>query len=194
MEGAALGRAGTRLVSPGTRIKVEDGLVRVDGIDPLSLVFTIPEAVLPLARVGAQYELEVAAFPNRRFPGEIRFIAPSVDSATRRILIKGRVPNPDGTLLPGMFARVKANLGQREAVLVPEEALGSDQGQRYVFVLNESNEVVYRPVKLGPQVERLRVIEEGVTASDRVIVSGLKRVRAGIKVLPKDALAVKPTT
>jgi hypothetical protein len=78
-------------------------------------------------------------------------------------------------------------------LLVPEEALGSDQGQRYVFVLNEKDEVVYRPVKLGPQVERLRVIAEGITADDRVIVNGLQRVRAGVKVVPKDAVAVKPT-
>jgi membrane fusion protein (multidrug efflux system) len=178
------GRAGARLVSPGARIKVEDGLVRVDGIDPLSLVFTIPEAVLPLARVGAQYELEVAAFPNRRFPGEIRFIAPSVDSATRRILIKGRVPNPDGTLLPGMFARVQANLGQRDAVLVPEEALVTTSDGTFVWRIGADDKAERVAVELGGREPGRVEIVSGVAAGDRVVTAGTHKVHPGEPVRP----------
>jgi membrane fusion protein (multidrug efflux system) len=178
------GRVGARLVSPGARIKVEDGLVRVDGIDPLSLVFTIPEAVLPLARVGAKYELEVAAFPDRRFPGEIRFIAPSVDSATRRVLIKGRVPNPDGTLLPGMFARVTAKLGQRESVLVPDEALVTTSDGTFVWRIGAEDKAERVAVELGGREAGRVEIVSGLAAGDRVVTAGTHKVHAGAPVKP----------
>jgi membrane fusion protein (multidrug efflux system) len=178
------GRTGARLVSPGARIKVEDGLVRIDGIDPLSLVFTIPEAVLPLARVGAQYELEVAAFPDRRFPGEIRFIAPSVDSATRRILIKGRVPNPDGTLLPGMFARVQAKLGERDALLVPEEALVTTSDGTFVWRIGQGDKAERVAVELGGREPGRVEIVSGVAVGDRVVTAGTHKVHQGEPVKP----------
>jgi len=89
-------------------------------------------------------------------------------------------------LSPGMFVRVKLPVGKEHpGVLIAEEALGSDQGQRYVYVLNDKDEAVYRRVKLGPQEGKYRVIDEGLAAGERVIVSGLQRVRAGMKVNPK---------
>lgn len=188
------GRVGARLVSPGARIKVDDGLVRIDGVDPLSLVFTIPEAVLPLARVGATYELEVAAFPKRRFPGEIRFIAPSVDSATRRILIKGRVPNPDGTLLPGMFARVQAELGQRDAVLVPEEALVTNSDGTFVWRIGADDKAERVAVELGGREPGRVEIVSGLRAGDRIVTAGTHKVHAGapVKAVPAAANAAPP--
>lgn len=96
--------------------------------------------------------------------------------------------SPGMLLSPGMFARIRLPIGNpRSALLVREEALGSDQGQRYVFVLDSKDEVVYRAVRLGPQVGRLRVIEEGLASDDRVIVRGLQRVRPGVKVVAKPA-------
>jgi membrane fusion protein (multidrug efflux system) len=178
------GRVGARLVSPGARIKVEDGLVRVDGIDPLSLVFTIPEATLPLAHLGARYELEVAAFPDRHFPGEIRFIAPSVDSATRRILIKGRVPNPDGALLPGMFARVKAKLGERNSVLVPDEALVTTNDGTFVWRIGAEDKAERVAVELGGREAGRVEIVSGVAAGDRIVTAGTHKVHAGATVKP----------
>jgi membrane fusion protein (multidrug efflux system) len=176
------GRAGARLVSPGARIKVDDGLVRVDAIDPLSLVFSIPEALLPLARLGATFELEVAAFPGRRFPGAIRFIAPSVDSTTRRILIKGGVPNPDGVLLPGMFARVKAELGQRDAVLVPEEALVTNSDGTFVWRIDAEDQAERVAVELGAREPGRIEIRAGLAVGDRIVTAGTHKVRMGAKV------------
>ncbi len=183
------GRTGARLMSPGARIKVDDGLVRIDGVDPLSLVFTIPEAVLSLARIGAQFELEVASFPDRRFPGEIRFIASSVDSATRRILIKGRVPNPDGTLLPGMFARVKAKLGERNAVLVPEEALVTTSDGTFVWRIGAEDKAERVVVELGGRESGRVEILSGVAAGDRIVTAGTHKVHAGAPVKPVAATA-----
>lgn len=89
-------------------------------------------------------------------------------------------------LSPGMFVRVRLPVGKEHpGMLIPEEALGSDQGQRFVYVVNEKDEAIYRRVKLGPQDGKLRVIDEGLAAGERIIVSGLQRVRAGMKVNPK---------
>jgi len=176
------GRVGARLVSPGARIEADDGLVRIDAIDPLSLVFTIPEGVLPLARIGATFELEVAAFPGRRFPGAIRFIAPSVDSTTRRILIKGRVPNPGGVLLPGMFARVKAELGQRDAVLVPEESLVTTGDGTFVWRIGAEDQAERVAVELGAREPGRVEIRSGLVAGDRIVTAGTHKVRLGGKV------------
>ncbi|HEX4611250.1 MAG TPA: efflux RND transporter periplasmic adaptor subunit [Urbifossiella sp.] len=98
-------------------------------------------------------------------------------------------------LSPGMFVRVRFPVGrEHHAVLIPEEAIGADQGQRFVYVLNDKDEAVYRRVVLGAQEGRLRVIDEGVNPGERVVVSGLQRVRGGQKVNPKPAAPGGPTT
>ena len=98
-------------------------------------------------------------------------------------------------LSPGMFVRVRLPMGKpHDSLMVPEEAIGSDQGHKFVYAVNEKNEVVYRRVELGPQVGNLRAINErppqsksdnGVARGERVIVSGQQRVKAGDKVNPK---------
>lgn len=89
-------------------------------------------------------------------------------------------------LSPGMFVRVRFPVGKEHAgLLVPEEAVGSDQGQKFLYVLDNEDKAAYRRVKLGPQEGRLRVVEEGLAAGERVVVSGLQRVRPGSKVNPK---------
>lgn len=82
--------------------------------------------------------------------------------------------------------RVRLPIGnEKNAILIPEAALASDQGERYVFVVNAENEVVYRRVTTGMQIEGYRVIEKGLELNERVIVRGLQRVRPGAKVNPK---------
>ena len=178
------GRVGARLVSPGARIKADDGLVRLDAMDPLALVFTIPEVVLPLAKIGAEFSLDVAAFPGRRWPGVIRFIAPNVDSASRRILIKGRVPNADGVLLPGMFARVQATLGERDTLLVPEEALVTDPEGTFVWRVGAEDKAERVVVEIGTREPGRVEVRAGLEEGDRVVVAGTHKVRAGAPVKP----------
>lgn len=95
-------------------------------------------------------------------------------------------------LSPGMFVRVRLPVGnEHPGVLIPEESLGSDQGQRYVYVVNDKNEAEMRRVKIGPQDGKYRVIDEGLKAGEKIIVSGLQRVRPGAKVNPKAKEAKK---
>jgi len=107
-----------------------------------------------------------------------------------------RAPTWDARMLsPNMFVRVRFWLGEpMPAILVPEGALVSDQGVRHLFVINEKDEVEYRPVEIGLQQGDMRVIKSGVSPSERVIVSGLQRVRAGIKVVATEKKEKKPAS
>jgi RND family efflux transporter MFP subunit len=92
-------------------------------------------------------------------------------------------PNPDPILTPGLFARVRIpGSGQYRALLIPDEAMGTDQTQRFAFVVDDQNTVAYRKVELGPLIDGLRVVRDGLKPEDWVIVNGVQRVRTGTKV------------
>lgn len=178
------GRVGARLVSPGARVTPDDPLVRIDVMDPLELVFTIPEAALPVARIGAGFELQVAAYPGRRFPGALSFVSPTVETANRRILVKGRVPNPDQALLPGMFATVEAELGEREAFLVPEEAVVADPRGAFVWRIGPDDGAERVSVEVGARDGTRVEVRADLHAGDRIVSAGTHKVREGEKVTP----------
>jgi RND family efflux transporter MFP subunit len=130
--------------------------------------------------IGLQTE---SGYPHK---GTLDYAAPTVNASTGTLAARGIFQNPNHVLLPGYFVRVRVPLGQEEkALLVADVALGSDQGGRYVLVVNNDNVVEQRKVEIGPLVNELRVIEKGLTADDRVIVSGIMRAVPGQKVDPK---------
>lgn len=95
-------------------------------------------------------------------------------------------PNPQGVLVPGLFARIK--LGdplKTDAILITERAIGTDQSKKFVFVVDKENKVAYREVKLGAMVDGMRIVQEGLNANDTIIVNGLQRARPGITVAPE---------
>lgn len=115
--------------------------------------------------------------------GEIDFIDNQVNTATGTIRVRGVFPNPDGLLTPGLFARVRlASTVERDALLIPEKAIGTDQGEKFVYVVNAQDTVEFRKVKVGALEDGLRIITEGLQPEDRVITEGLLRVRPGAPV------------
>jgi len=186
------GVIGARLVSPGARVTPDDSLVRIDSVEPMELAFTIPESALPLATIGAPFDLVVAAYPDRQFPGVVSFVAPTVDSATRRVLIKGRVPNPQRLLLPGMFATVSAELGERTGFLVPEDAVVSDPAGFFVWRIGAEDEAERVPVSVGVREAGRVEIEAELAPGDRIVTAGTHKVRAGQKVTPVAAATAAP--
>lgn len=116
-----------------------------------------------------------------------------VDPNTGSIVMRAIFPNSDGRILPGLFARMRLPASaEYPALLVHEEAIGTDQNQKFVLVLNPTNNGVdYRPVKLGPQHNGKRVIREGLQGNEQIIVSsgGMARVRPGMVVTPQPAAA-----
>jgi RND family efflux transporter MFP subunit len=133
-------------------------------------------------------------FPH---PGTINFEDNQLDAQTGTLRFRGTFPNKDHLLSPGLFIRVQLPIGEAHSVLVvPDEAVQADQGRKFVWVLNDKNMATYTPVEVGPpNGESMRVIESGLKPTDRVIVSGLQRVRPGAEVKPKvQKAAEKPAS
>jgi RND family efflux transporter MFP subunit len=124
-----------------------------------------------------------AGFP---YTGVIDFADNQVDSQTGTIRVRGVFANANRTFTPGLFARVRIPVGDKyQALLVPERAIGTDQGQKYVLAVNKENVVEYRAVKLGRLHDGLRVIQDGLKPDDLVIVNGIQRARPGVSVTPQ---------
>jgi RND family efflux transporter MFP subunit len=122
-------------------------------------------------------------FPHR---GTINFVDNQLNPKTGTLRVRGVFPNGDGALSPGFFARVRLPISPaHNALLVSERALDNDQGQRIVYVVNDKNAVVSRPVRLGQMHHGVREITDGLKSGERVIVDGLQHVRAGSTVQPK---------
>jgi RND family efflux transporter MFP subunit len=118
--------------------------------------------------------------------GTINFVDNQINPRTGTLRLRGVFPNADEALLPGHFARVRVPIGySHQALLISDRAIDSDQGQKIVYVVNENNEVVTRPIRLGALHDGLREITDGLKPDDRVIVTGLQQVRPGVTVVPK---------
>ncbi len=194
------GRISRRLVDPGNLIRADETpLATLVSLDPIYAYFDVDErTVLQVQRLigegkmksardqAIEVELGLADETEYSLKGRVNFVDNQVSATTGTLRLRAEIDNPRKLLTPGMFIRVKVPVGlSREAVLVKEEALGSDQGQRFVYVLNEKDEVQYRRIKTGRLSQGLRVVNDGLSSGDRVIVNGLQRVRPGIKVNPK---------
>ncbi|WP_422346650.1 efflux RND transporter periplasmic adaptor subunit [Stenotrophomonas sp. DR009] len=170
-------------------------LTTIVSVDPLHVYFDVDEATyLNAVRhrrpdgTGGRPALsvDVGLSTDKGFPyrGELDFLGNQIDRGTGTIRARAVVPNPDGALLPGAFARVRLSTGAaRQAVLVADLAVGTDQGKHYVLVVDKNNQAQYRPVELGPMADGLRVIHGGLQAGEKIVVKGL--VRPGMTVAPR---------
>jgi RND family efflux transporter MFP subunit len=139
-----------------------------------------PEAINEIpVEIGLQGE---AGYPHR---GHMDYVAPTVDPATGTLAARGVLENTDGALLPGYFTRVRVPTQTNvNALLVPDAALGADQGGRYLLVVGTDNVITQKHVTTGSQQGTLRVIEAGLTPDDRVVIDGLQRAVPGQTVEP----------
>jgi len=123
----------------------------------------------------------------------VDFLDNRLNGNTGTIRFRGVFKNPRGTFKAGLFVRIRLPVGSPyQALLIPDEALQSDQGRKYVFVITGENTVEYRSVKLGQAVQGLRVIKEGLKNGERVVVDGMQRARAGNEVEVKRRAPPKP--
>jgi membrane fusion protein (multidrug efflux system) len=192
------GMVGARLVAPGARVEPDVVLTQIDAIERLQAVFTLPESALGVARPGLRFEARVAPFPGETFPGEIFFVAPTVDPATRRVLVKGWIANPDLRLRPGLFANLRGEIGRREnALLVPESALALDRDGSFVWRLKADDTAERVRVETGLRAGGRVEITRGLAAGDRVVAAGTNKVHEGSVLraaAPADASAPDPHT
>ena len=174
-------------------------LATIVKIDPIYAYVNVNELDLLRSknRMGAQAEgtesqepIELGLANEKGYPhrGQIDYQDPGVDPGTGTIRVRGVLSNPGGVILPGLFVRVRVPTDhQKEALLVPERALGTDQSGQFLLVVGADNVVEYRAVKAGAQVDDLRVVEGKIKPKDRVIVDGLLRARPKAKVKPLSA-------
>ena len=117
--------------------------------------------------------------------GPIDFVDNGVGMHTGTLKVRARLPNRDGRLLPGSVVKVAFRYGTADdATVVPELAIGTDQGARYVLVAGPDGTVEYRPVSLGAKVGPWRVVTDAVRPGDRIVLPGLPGLKPGMKVNP----------
>jgi RND family efflux transporter MFP subunit len=201
------GRISRRFVDPGNLVMADNTvLTTIVAGDSLYAYFDIDERtyleLMDTASPGGGSWLAGLQFPvlmrlanQEEFKdrGTINFIDNRVNATTGTIRVRGVFDNASGILKPGLFVRIRLPIGKPyEATLISSEALLSDQGRKYVYIVNDHNEVVYRPVTPGQETHGLAVIKKGLSRGDRVIVSGMQRVKQGAQVQVKMREPPKP--
>lgn len=191
------GRADRVLVTEGNLVAggnagVATLLTTIVSTDLLHVYFDIDEATylgfVAQARTSGTGKLpvQVGLMTDTGFPyaGELDFLGNRIDRGTGTIRARAIVKDPDIRLTPGLFARVKLVTAEpARTVLVDDQAIGVDQGRRYVLVLGAGDKVEYRPIESGPMIAGLRVVSAGLDPAERIIVKGL--VRPGMQVVPQ---------
>ncbi|WP_298242532.1 efflux RND transporter periplasmic adaptor subunit [uncultured Bradyrhizobium sp.] len=174
-------------------------LATIVAMDPIYVNFTVNEQDVLRIRAEAarrgltpadmkQFPIQVGLQTETGYPheGKLDYVSPTLNQSTGTLAVRGLVPNDKRVLLPGYFVRVRVPFDQeKSALLVPDTALGSDQGGRYLLVVNGDNVVEQRKVQIGPVDNGLRVIEGGLKPEDRVVIAGLLRVIPGQKIDPQ---------
>lgn len=157
-------------------------------LDEPTFLASVSQARMGQARVPVLLGLTgEAGYPRS---GELASVDNVLDPASGTIRVRAVFDNPDGSLVPGLFARIKlGSSAARPAILIDEKAIGTDQNKRFVVVVDEHNKTAYREVHLGATQEGQRVVEAGLRAGERIVVNGLQRIRPGDPVRPLPALA-----
>src|SRR5215468_9970664 len=201
------GRIGDRRVTPGNLVTGGAGgsttmLATIVSIDPIRFEFTFDEASLlryqrlatgsgdVIGLGNTTVRLKLLDEPDFSHSARMDFVDNVIDRATGTIRGRAQLDNAQGLFTPGMFARVQVPASTPyEALMVPDAAIATEQARKFVYVIDQDNIVRLRYVTLGQLVGDLRVIKDGVSAADRVVINGLMRVRQGQKVTPEEQAA-----
>jgi RND family efflux transporter MFP subunit len=187
------GRIGRALVSAGNYIAAGSAqpLATLTSVAPLHVYFEIGDSTLVSEVAGrgrsSKWQAQILDAKGGALlaTAPVDFVDNEMGAQTGTLRLRARIDKPVDGVLPGQFVRVQLAGTARDSVLVPEKAIASDQGQPFVLVVNAQQEVEYRSVKLGAAHGEQRVVTSGLASSERVIVSGLMKIRPGMKVLPQ---------
>jgi RND family efflux transporter MFP subunit len=194
------GRISRRLVSVGNLVNAnETVLTNVLSLDPIQFYFDVDErSYLAFSRQtqggtrttaeGAVNEVVLTLTDGRlgQRKGQLDFVDNRLDAASGTIRARALFENRDLFLTPGLFGRVTVGASDPyKGILLPDEAIGSDQDRRVVYVVGDNNVVNLKPVRIGPRIDGYRVIRDGLTGNETVVVNGLVRVRPGAPITPQ---------
>jgi len=192
-----LGRISRQLVTRGNLVQADSTvLTTVVSVDPIYAYFNIDERTvqkyrdqiqsgkLQDPRVSAMSVfLQLEGEPGFPHEGVVDFVDNTYNASTGTLQIRGRFKNEDAFLYPDAFVRIRiARTPRHEAILITDRAIATDQGQKFVLLVDDDSVVQVRPVELGPIVDGLRVVRKGLGPNDRIIINGLANARPGSKV------------
>lgn len=189
------GVMGLRSVSAGAYVEPGTEIATLDKIDIVKVQFTVPERNLTDIRVGYPVDVRVDAYPDRLFRGEIYAIDPQLDVNGRSLTVRARLPNPDLSLRPGLFARVTVQGATRgDVVLVPEGAIVPRGGESFVYRVSDGK-VEEAKVSLGRRNAGEVEITNGIAAGDTVVVAGHARLKDGapVEIVDRQTPATAPS-
>ncbi len=181
------GIIGFRQVSIGDYVSPGQDLVNLESIQPLKVKFDVPQTAITAISDGQMIDLTIDAFPGQSFQGKVYAIDPQINQATRSVPVLARIPNEDGQLRPGLFTNVTLSVDRREgALLVPEEAVFSQGGERYVYRVADGKAALVA-IALGQRKNGMVEITKGLAAGDTVVTAGYQKLRNGAPVMVLDA-------
>jgi membrane fusion protein, multidrug efflux system len=192
------GRVGRAIVTPGNLVSSGPGeatlLTTVVSLDPIYASFDADERTLlrhtdmtggHARQPGLPIRLALASDREFEREGRMNFLDNQIDPETGTIRGRAVFRNADRSLMPGLFVRLQLpGSGAHRGLLIQDRAVGADLDKRFVYLVSAERTILYRGVTLGPIVDGLRVVRTGLGAGDRIVVSGLQRVRPGMKVDP----------
>ncbi|MGH8035459.1 MAG: efflux RND transporter periplasmic adaptor subunit, partial [Lysobacterales bacterium] len=187
------GYVAERMIRVGNLVEIYQPVFNIASYDPLLAVLHVPERELSVLRKGQTVALTLDALPKSSFSGEVVRISPVVDPATGTFRVTAVIHDPDKVLKPGLFGRVDILYDMRKDVpLVPRSAVITEDEASHVFVVDDSNNVLRRPVKLGYERDGHVEIVDGLEAGEKVVTAGKGSLSEGSHVEIIEAPATKP--
>ena len=185
------GRVGLRRVSVGSLVAPGTVITTLDDTRTIKLDFTVPERVVAAMQAGLALEATSVAYPEQKFTGTVSSVDSRVDPGTRSVTVRALVPNPQGLLKPGMFMNVRLARGAAQVLVVPEESLVPEQGDVFVFVVQDGK-AAKRKIVPGNRTVGSVQINAGLRAGELVVTEGTQKLRDGANVtLVESAAAPK---
>jgi membrane fusion protein (multidrug efflux system) len=179
------GRVGLRRVSVGTLISPGNVITTLDDTSIIKLDFSVPENFVSTLREGLAVRATAPSFPGRSFTGQVASIDSRVDMNTRSVTVRALLSNEDGALRPGMFLNVSLAKEEREAMVIPEEALTPEAEKQFVFVVADGK-AQRREVRIGGRRPGSVEVLAGLNPGEHVVVEGTQKVRDGSAVNPTE--------
>lgn len=177
------GVMGLRHVSPGDVVNPGQDLASFQSKNPIKADFTLPESATRVVSVGQPIDVVVDAFPDRTFTGKVYAIDPQIDATSRNIMLRALIPNDDGVLQPGLFARISLITSHVQgAIMVPESAIVPRGQQSFVLVVGQDNKVSNREITTGERMDGMVQITGGLGENETVVTAGHLKLREGSEV------------
>jgi membrane fusion protein (multidrug efflux system) len=186
------GRVGLRRISAGSLVSPGTIITTLDDLDTIKLDFALPEVLMAKLKPGLEINATSIAYPDTAFAGKVISIDTRVDPVTRSITIRARIPNAEGLLRPGMLMSVVLIQEEMDALVIPEQALISEQSRQYVFVINQGR-AEKRQVETGRRRPGEVEIVDGLVEGEMIVVEGTQRLQVGSEVEVLKELAADET-